>query len=89
MKKWLVLTAVLAMPAASAFADEATGTIDAISPDERRVTIDNGMTFAVMPRVDLSQFAVGQRVKLTYTPTTLTFQSLGLHGNAEEVVAVN
>ena len=57
----------LLLCAGTGFASDATGAIKSINAKKRVVTLKNDDAYIVDPKVNLSKFKVGQRVKITFS----------------------
>jgi Cu/Ag efflux protein CusF len=70
MRKSVLAAAIatLILGASTAIAAEATATITSIDPSKDTVVLDNGSTYTASPTVKLSDFKVGQKVTVNYTP---------------------
>jgi Cu/Ag efflux protein CusF len=71
MKKIVIPTAAAALFAAMSIANaaSATGMIKSIDISKDTVTLDNGMIYWAPATVKISNFKVGEKVKITYTQT--------------------
>ena len=67
MRKLFVVAAVFcALLADVAAADETTGEVTEINPDEQTFSLDNGMTFSVSDDIKIDGLSPGDTVKVTY-----------------------
>jgi uncharacterized protein (AIM24 family) len=64
-----VLATALLGAASVAFAADATGKIKSLDTTKDMVTLDNGSSYMAPKSVKLSDFKVGEKVKVGYTKT--------------------
>ena len=62
-----LVAVALWLAASASLASDATGAIKSINSKKRVVTLENDAAYIVDPKVDLSKFKVGQRVKITFS----------------------
>jgi hypothetical protein len=62
-----VVAGLAALAATLAHAADATGTIKAIDPAMRAVTLDDNRVYVFPASVDVTRMKVGDRVKITFT----------------------
>ena len=67
-KRLVVLLAVMAaLPLASAFADESSGTIVEIDPDAKSIVLDDDTVYVLPDTIDPEELNIGDVVLITYT----------------------
>jgi Cu/Ag efflux protein CusF len=62
-----VAAIALAAAASVSYAADATGMIKSLDPAKDMITLDNGSTFVAPTSVKLSEFKVGEKVRVDYT----------------------
>jgi hypothetical protein len=84
----LLVTGVGITFATPVLGDDASGAVKQINAGSRQVTLEDGKTYVIIGGIDISKFKVGDKVKLSYTPASQLWMSLGVHGNASEIAAL-
>ncbi len=62
-----VVAGLALLGATTAYAADATGTVKAVDPAARTVTLDDNKVYAFPAGIDVSRMKVGDKVKVTFT----------------------
>lgn len=71
------IAAVTLLSASSAFAFTSTGTIGTVTPSRHQIRLVNGDVYRLPAHIDLSRFAPGQRVHVTWQTQNPSTNDLG------------
>lgn len=66
MNRIIASAAALLALAGVAYAAETTGTVQAVDPATRTVTLDSGVTFTAPETVEVAQIVAGMKIKVTH-----------------------
>lgn len=84
------LVAGLVMVAAPvAHAADAAGAIKTIDTTQRNITMEDGKVYTVPGNMNLTKIKAGDRVKITYVPSTPFWKGIGIDGFIEALAPGN
>ncbi len=84
-----LVAGLLLVTAPIAHAADAAGAIKTINTTQRNITMEDGKVYSVPGTMDLAKIKVGDRVKITYVPSTPIWKGLGIDGFIEALAPGN